>query len=146
MPTKVCRGMEVLLPMRRRDFNKSLAAAAAAILTPLPRIRNASAATTSGATLVFGYPNGFAGASNAIHLANDATFSGSVIRLINNGGHQSAAAWYMSRQAPNSFTTQFTFQPSGLGLGPAQSGMTFCLQNTAPPLADASEFGTTYAG
>jgi hypothetical protein len=132
--------------VKRREFNKSLAAAAAAILTPLPRIRDASAATTGGATLVFGYPNGFAGAANAIHLANDATFSGSVLRLINVAGHQSAAAWYMTQQPPNAFTTQFTFQPSGLGSGIAQSGMTFCLQNTALPLAFATEFGTTYAG
>jgi Legume lectin domain/Chitobiase/beta-hexosaminidase C-terminal domain len=132
--------------VRRREFNKSLAAATAVILSPFPRIRNASAATASGATAVFSYPNGFAGASNAIHLCDDAIFSGSVIRLINNPGHESAGAWYTTQQPPTAFTTQFTFQPSGYGPGIAQSGMCFVIQNTVTPSAQPSAFGTTYAG
>jgi Legume lectin domain/Chitobiase/beta-hexosaminidase C-terminal domain len=129
--------------MRRREFNKNLAAATAVILSPFPRVRNALAATASGATPVFSYPSGFAGSSNAIHICDDAILSGSIIRLINNPGHNHAGAWYTTQQPPNAFTTTFTFTPSGLGTGPSQSGMTFCIQNTTyPPGGD----GIVYTG
>jgi hypothetical protein len=132
--------------MKRREFNKSLTAATAVILSPFSRARNALAATVGGATPVFSYPSGFAGSSGAITLCSDAALSGSIIRLINNPGHEAAGAWYTTKQPPTSFTTQFTFQPSGLGSGPVQSGMTFCIQNTVSPPGAAGYVGTGYAG
>jgi hypothetical protein len=131
--------------MKRREFNKNLAAATAVVLSPFPRVRNASAATAGGATPVFSYANGFAGSSNAIVL-RDASLSGSIIRLINNTGHLSACAWYANQQPPSAFTTQFTFQPSGLGSSVAQSGMTFCIQNVVSPPGQPGYTGTGYAG
>ena len=149
--TSNCRpisyGLEILAAMRRREFNKSLAAATAVILSPFTRARSArAAASVGGATPVFSYPNGFAGSASAIHLCNDANLSGSIIRLINNPGHESAGAWYTTKQPPDSFTTQFTFQPSGLGSRPGSAGMTFCIQNTVSPPAAPAEHDITYAG
>jgi Legume lectin domain/Chitobiase/beta-hexosaminidase C-terminal domain len=133
--------------MKRREFNMSLAAAIAALLSPFPRARNAfGAGTVGGATPVFSYPNGFAGSSSAIHLCCDAALSGSTIRLITNPGHESAGAWYTTRQPPAAFTTQFTFTPSGFGSGPTSSGMTFCIQNTISPPGQPGAVGITYAG
>jgi hypothetical protein len=121
--------------MRRREFNKNLAAATAVILSPFPRVRNARAAAAGGATLVFSYPNGFAGASNAINIVGDWSFSGSAIKLINAQGHNAAGAWYKTQQPPTAFTTTFSFQPLNLGSGSRvqHSGMTFGIQNTVAP-------------
>ena len=133
--------------MKRREFNQGLSAAAALMLVPFSHSRKVFAATAGGATPIFDYSSGFAGASNAIQLANDTAFNGSLLRLLNNPGHQSSAAWYKTLLPPNAFTTQFTFQPSGLGSTPAAAGMTFCLQNTAVATgAYPSQFGITYAG
>jgi hypothetical protein len=137
--------LEILAAMKRREFNNSLSAAIAVILSPFPRARIAGAATTGGATPVFSYANGFAGSSNAIAL-RDANLSGSVIRLINATGHYSACAWYTTKQPPTAFTTQFTFQPSGLGSSATPSGMTFCIQNVVSPPGEPGYTGTEYAG
>jgi hypothetical protein len=114
--------------MRRREFNKGLAAATAVVLSPFPRIRNASAAT--GMTPVINFPD-FSGSPSSIHLADAATFSGNVINLLNNQGHNHGSAWYTIQQAPTAFTTVFTWTPSGLGSSVEQSGMTFCIQNSS---------------
>jgi Legume lectin domain/Chitobiase/beta-hexosaminidase C-terminal domain len=132
--------------MKRREFNKNLAAATAVILWPLPRVRDAVAATVGGATPVFSYPNGFAASSGAIHCAADSALSGSIIRLITNPGHEAAGVWYTTKQPPTSFTTQFTFRPSGLGSNPTSSGMTFCIQNTVSPPGAVGYVGDEYAG
>jgi hypothetical protein len=119
----------------------------AVIQSPFLRARIARAASTAGgATPVFSYANGFAGSSGAINLCCDAVLSGSVIRLINNPGHESAGAWYTTKQPPNAFTTQFTFTPSGLGSGIAQSGMCFVVQNTVSPPGQPGAVGASYAG
>jgi hypothetical protein len=126
--------------MRRREFNKNLAAATAVALSPFPRIRSAIAA--SGATPVFSYPNGFAGSPSGINLYDAAGIHGSAINLITNGqGHNHGSAWYATRQPPGPFTTQFTFQISALGSGPAQSGLTFCVQNFGVVDGDANMCG-----
>jgi hypothetical protein len=133
--------------MRRREFNKSLTAATAVILSPFSRARIARGATTGGgATLVFGYPNGFAGSLGAINLCNDSVLSGLVINLMNTAGHASAGAWYRTKLPPTAFTTVFTFRPSGLGSAPRAAGMTFCIQNTVSPPAAPAEHDITYAG
>src|ERR1700722_9212840 len=116
--------------MRRREFNKNLAAATAVALSPFPRFRTANAATGGGATPVFSYPN-FSGSPSGIHLADAAQFNGNVLHLLNDQGHNHGGAWYTTRQAPTAFTTVFTWSPSGLGSIIEQSGMTFCIQNSS---------------
>lgn len=92
-----------------------------------------SKVASAGATLVFSYPNGFAGASSAIQTTTDASdFSGSVIELTNGkvGIHEAGSAWYKTPQNITSFTTDFTFQLApGLSV-PAIVGITFCVQNS----------------
>ena len=133
--------------MKRREFNKSLAAASAVVLVPFSRVRDARGATAGGgATPVFNYQNGFAGSSGAINLCDDASLSGSVIRLMTNVGHNHAGAWYNTKQPPTAFTTQFSFQPGGLGSSVVLSGMTFCIQNTVSPPGLAGYVGNQYAG
>lgn len=90
------------------------------------------AATASGATLSFSYPNGFAGASGAIQTTASAQFAGSAIALSSPsyGQHQAGAAWYKTQQNITSFATDFTFQiASGLPV-PSITGLTFCIQNS----------------
>jgi hypothetical protein len=127
--------------MKRREFNKSLAAATAISASPLSLIRNALAATRAataggGATQVFNYAN-FTGNLNDLYLAN-ASVLGSALQLINSGnGHHGAQAWYRTQQPPGSFTTTFSFQFQGITgvAGGVQSGFTFYIQNQAfsPP-------------
>jgi hypothetical protein len=94
---------------------------------------NASAATTGpGATLVFSYPNGFAGTSGTINLSSDAnSLVGSVLELTNGtiGPHQAGGVWYAAQQNITSFTTDFTFQLASGQPSPSIIGMTFCVQN-----------------
>jgi Legume lectin domain/Chitobiase/beta-hexosaminidase C-terminal domain len=134
------------ITVKRREFNQSLAAATAVILSPFPRVRNAIAATVGGATPVFSYPNGFAGASGAINLCDAAVFGSSSIVLLNNSGHNHGGAWYKTKQPPTPFTTVFTFQTGEYGPGVADSGMTFCIQNTVAPPGAAGQVGMEYAG
>jgi hypothetical protein len=83
----------------------------------------ASAAT--GATLVFSFPNGFASAASVIQTGASAQISGALeLSLSAAGGHQAGAAWYMTQQNIQSFTTDFTFQQD-----PSAVGMTFCVQS-----------------
>jgi len=89
-----------------------------------------AAAGSSGATLIFSYPNGFAGASNDIHTVASSVFSGSGIALTSGVGHQAGGAWYKTQQNISSFTTAFSFQfASGLSV-PSTAGITFCIQNS----------------
>jgi hypothetical protein len=109
-----------------------------------------------GATSVFSYPNGFAGATNDIQTTSDAAqFSGSVIGLTNGavGQHEAGSAWYKTQQNIEAFTTDFTFQLGAAGAGASIQGATFCVQNTnstANPAAhgiwaDADANGLGYA-
>lgn len=86
----------------------------------------------AGSTLVFSYPNGFAGATAAINAAGNATsFSGSKLLLTDGapGQHEAGAAWYKTQQNITSFTTDFTFQFGSGQSVPAIIGITFCVQN-----------------
>lgn len=132
--------------MKRREFNKGLAAATTIILAPLSRTRNVLAATTaSGATQIFSYPN-FTGSLSALVMRNASTL-GAALQLLNNGpAHTGACAWYTAKQPPNAFSTTFTFQPQGLGSSIAQSGMTFCIQNTVAPPGQPGYVGDQYIG
>lgn len=132
--------------MKRREFNKNIAAATAVILSPFPRIRNARAATAGGATPIFSYPN-FSSSPGNIVMRN-ANYSGSSILLIsNNPQHAVGVAWYNTQQPPNSFTTTFSFTPQGIsGAGVLQSGMTFCIQNVVSPPGQSGYTGTGYGG
>jgi hypothetical protein len=97
---------------------------------------NASAATTGpGATLVFSYPNGFAGTSGTINLASDANaLVGSVLEVTSGavGDHQAGGVWYAAQQNITSFTTDFTFQLASGQPSPSIIGMTFSVQNSGP--------------
>jgi hypothetical protein len=91
----------------------------------------ASAASTAGASLIFSYPNGFAGASAAIRGAWAASIVGSAIDLTSTGvAHEAGAAWYTTQQNISAFTTDFTFQIVPSGSVPSIQGITFCVQNT----------------
>ena len=120
--------------MKRREFNMSLAAATVVGLSPFSLARKARAATGGGgATLVFNYTS-FANSPSTIRLANNSLFNGSVIQLLPTGSsHLGCGAYYTSALPPNSFTTQFTFQPQGLGSSVVQSGFVFVVQNTVSP-------------
>lgn len=88
---------------------------------------------SAGATLVFSYPNGFAGSSGAINLSSDAnSLVGSVLEVTNAavGPHQAGGVWYAAQQNITSFTTDFTFQLASGQPSPSIIGMTFCVQNT----------------
>jgi hypothetical protein len=94
----------------------------------------ASAAdSTTGATLIFSYPNGFAGASGAIRAAWEAAMSGSAINLTPLANeHQAGGAWYTAQQNITAFTTDFTFQLAvGIVGGISTQGITFCVQNSS---------------
>jgi Chitobiase/beta-hexosaminidase C-terminal domain/Legume lectin domain len=132
--------------MKRREFNKTLAAATSVILTPFSRTRNVLAATTAGgATPVFSYAN-FSSAPSAIHLAN-ALYSGSNLLMIgNNPAHAAASAWYNTQQPPTSFTTTFQFQPQNIsGSGVLQSGLAFGIQNTVAPPSQSGYTGNSFS-
>jgi hypothetical protein len=84
-------------------------------------------------TVIFSYPNGFAGAGSAINLVSDGiTLSGPVIELTNGavGQHEAGAAWYKTQVDITSFTTDFTFQLASGQTVPAIIGITFCVQNS----------------
>ena len=95
---------------------------------------NASAAG-SGATLVFSYPNGFAGTSGTINLSSDAnSLVGSALELTNGtiGVHEAGGVWFAAQQNITSFTTDFTFKMASGQPVPSIIGITFCVQNTGP--------------
>jgi hypothetical protein len=89
------------------------------------------ASAAAGASLVFNYPNGFAGASGAIRGAWSSTIVGSAINLTSTGvQHEAGGAWYTTQQNISAFTTDFTFQIEPSGAVPSIQGITFCIQNT----------------
>jgi hypothetical protein len=91
----------------------------------------ALASSTTGASLIFSYPNGFAGASSTIQGAWSASIVGSAINLTNTGAqHEAGGAWYKTQQNITAFTTDFTFQIDPSGTVPSTQGITFCIQNT----------------
>ncbi len=95
---------------------------------------NATAAG-SGATLVFSYPNGFAGTSGTINLSSDAnSLVGSALELTNGtiGVHEAGGVWFAAQQNITSFTTDFTFKMASGQPVPSIIGITFCVQNTGP--------------
>ncbi len=105
-------------------------------------------AGSSGASLAFSYPNGFAGATNAIQTSASAHFAGSAISLTSAsaGQHQAGAAWYKTQQNIQSFTTDFTFQaPSGLAV-PSTVGITFCVQNSNLTTNPTPPYGGVWYG
>lgn len=86
---------------------------------------------SAGASLVFNYPSGFAGASGAVHGAWASTIVGSAIDLTSTGAqHEAGGAWYVTQQNITAFTTDFTFQITPSGTLPTIQGITFCVQNT----------------
>jgi hypothetical protein len=86
---------------------------------------------SAGASLVFNYPNGFAGASGAVHGAWASSIVGSALNLTSTGQqHEAGGAWYATQQNITAFTTDFTFQISPSGTVPTIQGITFCIQNT----------------
>ena len=86
---------------------------------------------SAGASLVFNYPNGFAGASGAIRGAWAASIVGSALNVTSTGvEHEAGGAWYTTQQNITSFTTDFTFQIDPSGAVPSIQGITFCIQNT----------------
>jgi len=97
-------------------------------------------AAAAGATPIFSYPSGFAGATSQFQISSDASaFNGSAMELTTGapGAHEAGAVWYIPQVDVTSFMTDFTFQmPSGLPV-PSIVGMTFCIQNsnstTNPP-------------
>jgi hypothetical protein len=94
---------------------------------------NASAQT--GATLVFSYPNGFAGTSSTISLSSDANaVVGSALELTTGapGQHEAGGAWFATQQNITQFTTDFTFRMAPGQPVPSIIGMTFCVQNGGP--------------
>src|ERR1700722_2463821 len=91
----------------------------------------ASNIASAGATLVFNYPNGFAGASSAVHGAWASSIVGSALDLTSTGvAHEAGGAWYTKQQNITSFTTDFTFQIEPSGAVPSIQGITFAIQNT----------------
>ena len=104
-------------------------------LKTLPALAMAALATWNVAaadpTLVFNYPNGFAGASSVVHAAWSAGYSGSIINLTSRGQeHEAGQAWYVNQQDITSFSTDFTFQIHPSGTVPTIQGITFTIQNT----------------
>jgi hypothetical protein len=102
---------------------------------------------SSGATQVFSFAN-FSAAPSTIQLTN-ANYSGSNILMISNHpNHASASAWFKTQQPANSFTTQFTFQPQNMGSSQQPVGISFGIQNTVSPPAQASPplNGTSFSG
>jgi hypothetical protein len=92
---------------------------------------NAASAAGTGATLAFGYPSGFSGASGAFGTGAQATFSGSVVEITpGNVTHQSGNLWYKTQQNIQSFTTDFTFKISATTSVPSIACMAFVVQNT----------------
>jgi hypothetical protein len=124
---------------------KETRALPALIAVAMLAVCNVAGAQSSGATLIFSYPNGFASASGTIQNASDAGFVGSALSLTRSGsGHEAGAAWYKTPVNITSFTTDFTFQlPSGLSVGSAL-GITFCVQNTNSTTS-APGYNGTYA-
>jgi Legume lectin domain/Chitobiase/beta-hexosaminidase C-terminal domain len=88
-------------------------------------------AASSEATLVFGYPNGFSGASNLFGLGAQTTFNGAVVEITPGGvTHQTGNLWYKAQQNIQSFTTDFTFEISASASIPSIACMAFVIQNT----------------
>jgi hypothetical protein len=88
---------------------------------------------SAGATVLFSYPNGFAGSPANISLASDANdINGSAIELTNGkiGVHESGGAWYKSPVNITAFTSDFTFKLYGGEPVPAIICMTFTVQNS----------------
>jgi Chitobiase/beta-hexosaminidase C-terminal domain/Legume lectin domain len=133
--------------MKRREFNKSLAAAAAMSASPFSLIRNARAGTVAGgATPVFSFAN-FSDSPSTIHLAFNAFFSGANIQLLPTApSHVGGAAFYTTQQPPTAFTTQFTFQPQGLGASIEQAGFVFVIENTQSPPDNSGNVGLNFGG
>lgn len=90
---------------------------------------------SAGATVLFSYPNGFAGSPTTISLASNANeFNGSAIELTSGkiGQHEAGGAWYKTPVDITSFTTDFTFKLYGGEPVPAIICMTFTVQNSNP--------------
>ena len=114
--------------MYQRRFVKVLSTVAP--LIAMGMLAPHSSAASSGATLIFSYPNGFASASGAIRPAWEAAITGSAINLTPlTTAHQASGAWYTTQQNITSFTTDFTFQLTP-GSSPSIQGITFCVQNS----------------
>lgn len=102
-------------------------------------------AAGTGANLVFNYPNGFSGATNAFQTVGDASsFSGAVMQVTNGavGQHEAGAVWYNTPQNITSFTTNFTFRLANTGVIPSIVGMTFCIQNSNSSTNPSDQWGS----
>jgi hypothetical protein len=125
-------------------LNTFAALTALGLLAAAAPVGSAVGASSTGATLVFSYPNGFAGASSAVRAAWEAALVGSAMDLTPlTTAHQAGGAWYTTQQNITSFTTDFTFQITP-GSMPAIQGITFCVQNSNST-TDAGAFGSNAA-
>jgi hypothetical protein len=116
-------------------------AAMSAIVMLVAASDSTAASAPAGATLVFNYPNGFAGASGLIRNAWEAIFSGSALNLTPLAtAHQAGGVWYTTPQNITAFTTDFTFQLTA-GTAPSIQGITFTVQNSTNA-TNPGAFGT----
>ncbi len=105
----------------------------------------AAAAQGAGATTVFSYPSGFAGATGLFNTVTAAaSFSGNGMQVVNGttGQHEAAAVWYKTQVNITAFTTQFTFQMPNTGGVQSIVGMTFCIQNSNATTNPSDQYGT----
>ena len=107
---------------------------------------NAVVPAGSSATPVFNFSS-FAGQGSLFSLPSS-SITGSQLLVGTATGHTSAAAWYRTQQPNASFTTQFTFQATGLTVGtvPNATGFTFILQNGTSPPGTAGFVGLSGTG
>jgi Chitobiase/beta-hexosaminidase C-terminal domain/Legume lectin domain len=135
-----------------------------AAMASLAICKFASAASSSGATQIFSYPNGFAGAlqsstlttlnPNFVTVSNLAYSSGSYLGLNSTTtAHTTTGASYQSQQNISAgFQTTFTFQLQNSGVPvPTIAGITFNVQNAQNIANQPNEnwfsgYGTTGAG
>jgi hypothetical protein len=100
-------------------------------LIAMAMLTASNVASAAGATQVFSYPNGFAGASGAIQPSWSGAIVGAALNLTNTGNaHEAGGAWYKTQQNITAFTTDFTFHIVPSGSVPSIQGITFCVQNT----------------
>jgi Chitobiase/beta-hexosaminidase C-terminal domain/Legume lectin domain len=107
-------------------------------------------ASGGGATLVFGYPTGFAAGGvygGTIVVHNSTALSGSSIILVaDSPKHDTAGLAYHLKIPTGTFTAQFSFSWSQLGSTPSSSGIAFCISNIVTPPGQVGATGVVYTG
>jgi hypothetical protein len=109
-------------------------------------VGSAAYTITSGATLEFSYPSGFASSGGQINVAWEAVLSGSQIELTT-GAHTAGMAWYLTQQDVRAFTADFTINLNLNSVLPRQTtaGFGFVVQNSNATTNPAA-FGSNAAG